>query len=143
MGAVGRQPRFQLFLLLKKEPVMMQASPAKSMVRMFLQFLLIFSVFSIASGLDQKAANPLEAKHVQMDLTDKEVIRKEREALPKEQHSSKKNTKKKRRENNKKKSSKKAKKGKRIKKKSRKDKKIKKGKERNVKSKKRNLRKKK
>merc|ERR1712013_103046 len=97
MGAVGRQPRFQLFLLIKKELVMMQASPARGLdlAKTFLPFLLALSIFSIVSGLDQSPDTQLAHGNVQRELSDHEVIRKEREALPKDQNGPTDNSKKK------------------------------------------------
>merc|ERR1712212_1335709 len=115
-GAVGRQPRFQLFLLVKTEElVMMQASPAKSLIRSFLPFLLALSIFSIVSGLDQSPDTQLAHGNVLKELSDHEVIRKEREALPKDQNRPKNDSKQKKQANKakkKKKSDRKARKGK-------------------------------
>merc|ERR1712013_660115 len=97
-GAVGRQPRFQLFLLIKTEElVMMQASPARGLdlAKTFLPFLLALSIFSIVSGLDQSPDTQLVHGNVQRELSDHEMIRKEREALPKDQNGPTDNSKKK------------------------------------------------
>merc|ERR1712179_195566 len=120
-GAVGRQPRFQLFLLVKKELVIMQASPAKSLVRSFLPFLLALSIFSIVSGLDQSPDTQLKHGNVQMELSDHEVIRKEREALPKDRNGPKNDSKQKKQPN-------------KAKKKNKSDRKARKGKQKNKKA---------
>merc|ERR1712212_1345565 len=116
MGAVGRQPRFQLFLLVKiEELVMMQASPAKSLIRSFLPFLLALSIFSIVSGFDQSPNTQLEHGNVLKELSDHEVIREKRDALPKDQNGPKKDSKQKKQANKakkKNKSDRKARKGK-------------------------------
>merc|ERR1712168_1174521 len=106
---VGRQPRFQLFLLVKKELVMMQASPAKSLIRSFLPFLLALSIFSIVSGFDQSPDTQLELGNVVMELNDHEVVRKEREALPKDQNGPKNDSKQKKQANKAKKKNRKSK----------------------------------
>merc|ERR1712029_668442 len=101
MGAVGRQPCFQLFLLIKKELVMMQASPARGLdlAKTFLPFLLALSIFSIVSGLDQSPDTQLAHGNVQRELSDHEVIRKEREALPKDKNGPKNDSKQKKQAN--------------------------------------------
>merc|ERR1712083_798828 len=59
---------------------------AKSLIRSFLPFLLALSIFSIVSGLDQSPDTQLKHGNVLKELSDHEVIRKEREALPKDQN---------------------------------------------------------
>merc|ERR1712212_396543 len=114
-GAVGRQPRFQLFLLVKTEElVMMQASPAKSLIRSFLPFLLALSIFSIVSGLDQSPDTQLKHGNVRMELS-------EHEALPKDRNGPKNDSKQKKQAN-------------KAKKKNKSDRKVRKGKQKNKKT---------
>merc|ERR1712106_565117 len=82
---VGRQPRFQLFLLRKKEPLLTQALPAQSstMIRSSIPFILVLSISAIASGFDQNSEQHLAGSKILKELTDHDVIRKGREALPK------------------------------------------------------------
>merc|ERR1711942_83599 len=84
-----------------EELVMMQASPARGLdlAKTFLPFILALSIFSIVSGLDQSPDTQLAHGNVQRELSDHEVIRKEREALPKDQNGPKDKSKKKKQVN--------------------------------------------
>merc|ERR1712106_534974 len=66
-------------------PLLTQALPAQSsaMIRSSIPFILFLGIFAIASGFDQNSEQQLADSKILKELTDHDVIRKGREALPK------------------------------------------------------------